>query len=103
MRVRDLKFGTINAWPPTWRAVPGRQFVFGEQGVLVAVRVRSRDSLTVHILANDQEYEGLLVWDGRPSPRFLADLLNGATGKSIQEIGELRIPDEAVSREALDG
>jgi hypothetical protein len=35
MRVRDLKFGRINVWPPLWRALPGRTFPVGEEGTLV--------------------------------------------------------------------
>jgi hypothetical protein len=103
MRVRDLRFGTVDAWPPMWRAVPGRRFVLGDEGVLLGVRVRSRDSLILRILAHGEEYEGLFVWDGRPSPHLLAEIMNAAAGKAIREIGDLRLPDETWPRDFPTG
>jgi hypothetical protein len=92
MRVRDLKFGRVNAWPPTWRAFPGRRFAIGEEGVLLGARARSRDSVVILMLHDHEEHEGLLVWDGPPSPAALATLLNQAAGKSMREVGELDLP-----------
>ena len=93
MRIRDLKFGTVKAWPPAWRALPGRRFVLGEEGILAEARVRSRDSITIRILHDDEEHYGLFAWDGPPASQVLADLLNGATGRSIREVGDLTLPD----------
>jgi len=41
MRIRDLRFGTVNAWPPCWRARPGIPSPLGEGGTLGGVRVAS--------------------------------------------------------------
>lgn len=92
MRVRDLRFGMVNAWPPCWRALPGMLSPLGEEGILVGARVRSRDSVTIRIVYDDREQEGLVVWDGPPSSSVLADLLNGAAGRPIREVGDLQIP-----------
>jgi hypothetical protein len=92
MRVRDLRFGGVNAWPPCWRARPGILSPLGEGGILASVRVRSRDSVVIRIVDDDREHDGLLVWDGLPSASVLADLLNGAAGRPIDEVGNLEIP-----------
>lgn len=92
MRVRDLRFGMVNAWPPSWRALPGMPFPLGEDGILAGAHVRSRDSVMIRIVYDDREHEGLFVWDGPPSPSVLAALLNGAAGRPIREVGDLKIP-----------
>lgn len=91
MRVRDLRFGTVNAWPPCWRARPGIPSPLGEGGTLAGVRVRSADSIMIRIFYDDREHDGLFAWDGPPSPSVLADLLNGAAGRPIEEVGDLEI------------
>lgn len=92
MRVRYLRFGGVNTWPPCWRALPGLLSPLGEEGILVGARVRSRDSVTIRIVYDDREQEGLIVWDGPPSPSVLAALLNRAAGRPIREVGALEIP-----------
>lgn len=92
MRVRDLRFGGVNAWPPCWRARPGILSPLGEGGILAGVRVRSPHSIMVQILYDDREHEGLFVWEGPPSPSVLAELLSGAAGSPIKEVGDLEIP-----------
>jgi hypothetical protein len=92
MRVRDLRFGLVNSWPPSWTARPGTRCPLGEEGILRGARVRSRDSVMVRIFYDDHEHEGLFVWDGPPLPSVLADLLNGAAGRPINEVGDLEIP-----------
>ena len=92
MRVRDLKFAMVNAWPPSWRTLQGTRFPLGEDGILVGARVRSRDSLTIRIAYDDREYEGLFIWGGPPSGSVLAALLNCAAGRPIREVGDLEIP-----------
>jgi hypothetical protein len=92
MRVRDLKFGMVNAWPPSWKTLQGMRFPLDEDGILVGARVRSRDSITIRIVYDDREYDGLVVWGGPPSAFVLADLVNCAAGRPIREVGDLQIP-----------
>jgi hypothetical protein len=92
MRVRDLKFGTVNAWPPIWRTLPGRGFAIGEEGILLGARVRWSGSLMVRMRSGQEEHEGLLTWDGPPAPQAFAELLNRSAGKSIADIGDLPLP-----------
>lgn len=97
LRVRDLRFGAAEAWPPTWRALPGRPLAAGEDGVLSRARVRSHRSVMIHIAADGVEHEGLLVWDGPPSPTVLVDVLNRAAGKTIRDIADLLLPGSALT------
>ena len=37
MRIRDLKLDRVEAWPPAWRAVPGRKGTVARLAVIVLV------------------------------------------------------------------
>jgi hypothetical protein len=92
MRIRDLKFGSVNAWPPAWKARPGRTCPVGEEGTLVGALARLPASVMIRIVYDGAVHDGLLAWDGPPSPQALADVLNRAAGKRIRDVGDLPLP-----------
>lgn len=95
MRVRDLKFGRINAWPPSWRARSDVWVPLGQEGILVRADVRSSTSLIVLVRHENQDCEGLLNWDGPPKSAALAAHLNRFAGWALLDVGKLWIPDLA--------
>ena len=100
MKIRDLvrQIGsvTVPAWPPRlWTPEPYTRWTVlptPDDGVLRAVMHPENDvllRLTMRFAA--ENYIGLLVWDGSPTPSVLEQLLSANVGRAIRAIGDLEI------------
>jgi hypothetical protein len=90
MRIRDLKWKGIPAWPPEWGfAEEG----VGEEGVLKDVQLRNDQLACIYVLAShlDHSRNGVILLEDPAHLKILCQKLKESIGKRLSEVGDLKI------------
>jgi hypothetical protein len=93
-RSPQMNFGGYQNWPPIWvtgAASKNYQTLSGEIGILTAVLLNdvAPDKLFLKMKLQSERYMGCLAFTDPVFCRQLYLFLQGHTGKSIKEIGDL--------------
>jgi hypothetical protein len=98
LKLRDhplLKYQSVQNWPPVWTrgTEPIVKPVKGEVGVLKEVHYDSGTSNKCFLVIDYQfqSYIGCITWPTRSFGTQLTHFLRGHIGRSIKDIGDLRV------------
>jgi hypothetical protein len=93
VKVSDLTYGGVQAWPPVWiSSLPATTVLVGqEEPILTRVAV-SGVGLDVEVTIGRSSFRGRLLWDGPPAPQELKPLLDGFVNRPLRDAGEATIP-----------
>ena len=93
MRVSDLRYGGVPAWPPAWTSSlpPTHSLATTLDSILRSARVRGA-GVDIEIEIDGERYHGLLLWDGQPSADVVVRALQMFVGRALRDAGEGVIP-----------
>jgi hypothetical protein len=93
MKVSDLSYGGVQAWPPAWTSsLPATSVLVGQVEPLLTRVAVSGVGLDIEITIEGNTFRGRLLWDGPPAPHELKQLLDGYVNRPLREAGEANIP-----------
>jgi hypothetical protein len=91
MRIRDMKWKRIPAWPPAWWFSDEEM---GEDGILKDVQFlydQNPACLTVVVTHLDNSMKGIILLEDTANLEILAQKLKKNLGRPLSEIGDLEI------------
>lgn len=94
MKVRELRYGLMSAWPPTFGAAygPGDTFPVGAVGTLKAVQPsRGMAGVHVQIEYEGRTWTGMMQWDGKPSVKRMVVVLEQHVGEELRTLGDIEV------------
>lgn len=101
MKVSDLRYGGVPAWPPAWTSsVPGAGVLTGQiDPILKGVTVK-HGGLEIEMgIEDDTTIRGLLLWDGGVSPVAVKDALDGFLNRPLREAADAYVRQDGHGRQ----
>ena len=89
-----MSYRGIPNWPPVWTQmrIGGIEIVKGEVGVLIYVHAAGASNTCYLVIEHqNQNYNGILVFDEGQFCHQIVDLLQQYRGRLVKEIGDLQV------------
>ena len=99
MRISDLRYGGVAAWPHAWTSsVPVARFLTGHiEAILEGVTVK-HGGVEVEMTVEGDTIRGLLLWDGAPAPVAVKEALDGFIHRPLGEAAAAHIAQNYAGR-----
>jgi hypothetical protein len=93
VKISDLRYGGVPAWPPAWTSsLPAARYLTGRLDALLRRVAVKGAGLEIEVFVEDTPVSGLLFWDGVPAPRDVKYALDGFLHQSVRQAGSAHIP-----------
>ena len=92
MKVAELRYGGVAAWPPAWTSSLPSAIMTGHVEAFLRAVALKNGGVAVEIGVDETRYRGQLMWDGPPQPLVLKHLFERSLGSTLTQVGELTIP-----------
>jgi len=92
MKLRDLRLGSVPAWPPAWGR-PGHDSPSGRICVLNSAEIspESRRAVRVEIEGDGIQFWGTMIWDEDPSVERVLAALRDHIGADVATLADIDI------------